>query len=203
MSQLLAALLSFVLLYKYAAIFLVVFAAALAAPLPSGALTVASFFFASQGFLSFPWVAAAAFAGNVAGDLAGYGIVRRYGRPFLQRVGLGSLLQAPAVHVLERKIARHPGATIIVSRFTTAITPAANAFAALAPIPFRTFLAFDLIGEAGETAVNFAYGWLFGDSLSAFSTLTGRLTVLSLAAVALVFAVLRTRRRRTHAKPRP
>ena len=66
MASLVGSLLSFVLLYKYAALFLITFVAAVAAPIPSGAVMVASFVFAGQGYMNTAAVALTATIGNDA-----------------------------------------------------------------------------------------------------------------------------------------
>src|SRR3989344_5451402 len=70
------AFLSFLLVYKYAALFAITFVAALILPLPASTTIVAANVFAFQGYLNFPAVFCAALLGNIAGDNLGNFISR-------------------------------------------------------------------------------------------------------------------------------
>ena len=69
MSGLVSLLLSYVLIYKYLAIFIITYLGALAFPLPSGTVVAASAAFAIQGYLNFPLVLFIGILGNVTGDM--------------------------------------------------------------------------------------------------------------------------------------
>lgn len=195
-------LLTFLLLYKYTALFLITFVAALAVPIPSGAITVAAFFFASQGYMSTPLVALANVAGNVAGDWVGYWLSRLYGKKVLRKIGLGRVIDSVAVRALDKRIAEHPWITIFVTRFATAITPLANLVAGMAPLPWRTFMLADILGEASETGLNLVYGIVFGSSWTYFSSLTGKIGLIVVIVVALIILIYWKKfwRRNHHAK---
>src|SRR5262249_21568251 len=72
-------ILSYVLLYKYATIALVVYFAAVILPLPSNAMLLAVGAFASQGYFNFWAALATAVIANTLGDLTDYAITRRWG----------------------------------------------------------------------------------------------------------------------------
>ncbi len=76
MDYLLAALLSYLLLYKYVAVSVVSFLAGLILPLPSNALLLAAGAFASQGYISATAVFFFALVSNVLGDSLGYALTR-------------------------------------------------------------------------------------------------------------------------------
>ena len=197
MASLVASLLSFVLLYRYAALFLVTFLASLALPIPSGAVAVASFVFAGEGYMN-PWlVAATATAGNLAGDLLGFGLARHYGKKFIERLGWGRLLRASFVAGLEKRVAERPFLAVFVTRLTTSLTPLANFVAGFAALPWRAFIAADILGELVETGLNFIYGRFFGESWVYVSAITGKIgfIVVSLAALLVIYF---WRRRRSH-----
>src|SRR5271154_1887490 len=77
--NILSSLLSYVLLYRYVTIALVVYFSAIILPLPSNAMLLAVGAFASQGYFNF-WIAlVTAVVANTLGDLTDYGITRKYG----------------------------------------------------------------------------------------------------------------------------
>lgn len=182
-------LLTFVLLYKYAAIFILTFFAAMAVPIPSGALAVASFFFATQGYMNAPLIYLASASGNIAGDLLTFWLTRRYGVKVMRKIGFGRLLDARIVKGIEGKIDTHPVSTVFVSRLTTAVTPLVNVLAGFTKMPFRVFAAAAVAGEAVETGLNFLYGTFFGNQLASFINLIGLGGTLVLA-LALLLALL-------------
>jgi hypothetical protein len=75
----LQSLLTFVLLYKYVAIFVISFFAALSFPLPSSAVLIASAFFATEGYFNFILVYLIALIANIASDIVAYWLARWYG----------------------------------------------------------------------------------------------------------------------------
>lgn len=188
MSGLLQWFLTAVLLYKYAAIFAITFLGAIALPLPAGAVVMASAFFATQGYLDAGSALFAGVAGTVSGDLAGYGFARIFGKPLLLKAGLGRLLRSPAVKALEMKIAKHPVSSVFFSRFTTTIAPAANLLMGLSPLPFATFIVFDVLGELGEVGMNYALGAIFGSRWQFLYQVVERFLIIILAAAVLLLA---------------
>ena len=139
MTPLIESLLSFVLLYRYAALFLITFLAALAIPIPSGAIAVASFVFAGEGYMNSGLVALAATAGNLAGDLLGFGLARRYGRQLINKIGWERVFNTSFVAGLEQRINRRPMLSVFATRLTTTLTPAANFLAGFAKLPWSRF----------------------------------------------------------------
>jgi membrane-associated protein len=196
MAAILQSLLTFLLLYKYAAVFVLTFFAAMAAPIPSGAITVAAFFFATQGYMSAPLIFLASVAGNVLGDLLTFRLTRRYGRRFMRRIGFGRLLDARVVQKLEAKIDTHPVSTVFISRLTTAVTPLVNVLVGFTKMPFRTFAAAAIAGETAETGVSFLYGTFFGNQLAYVFQVAGLAGTLILVLLVLIAVLLWKRRAR-------
>ena len=83
--DILAALLSWLLLYKYIALFAIVYSAALLLPLPVNATLLAVGAFSSQGYFNFWLSLAIAVTANTLGDLTGYAITRHWGEAVTQR----------------------------------------------------------------------------------------------------------------------
>lgn len=180
-------LLSFLLLYKYALLSAVVFAASVGFPVPATAVLMASGAFAAQGYFDFPTIAAVAFVSSVSGDLSGYLLTRRYGRGLIVRFGGGEWLSSSRYLALETTFSKHSAWVIFSSRFiATSVGPAVNVVAGLSNTPYRTFLP---AGIAGEFLYAFAFaglGYAFSDHWEYVSKISG--DVMGLSAVALLFA---------------
>lgn len=123
--------LGIVLVYKYEGIFLIAFIAAFAIPVPSSTTLTAASAFASQGYLNFPAVLLAAFAGNVAGDAAGFLIAKHYGEGVLGRIGLGRILLSPRYHALKDIFFDFRHSLIYFTRFLTEFGPTVNVLSGL------------------------------------------------------------------------
>ena len=155
-------ILSYVLLYKYTALFAFTFAGAFIAPVPTTTVLVAASAFASQGYFNFYLVIGVALAGNIAGDNLGYFLAHRYGRRLLLRIGFGRILRSDKYQLVEDYIVSHPGALIYFSRFLTGLDPAVNILAGLSNIPYRTYLGYDLWGEFSYVLLYAFIGFLLG-----------------------------------------
>ena len=148
-------LLSYILIYKYAALFCIGFIAALALPLPASTMLAAAGAFASQGYLELPYVLATAFAANILGDTTGYLIARRYGERTFRAIGLGKVLSSKRYLQLGAYMRRFPQSVIFISRFMTEVGPLATVLSGLSGVGYRTYFTFAVLGE---TAYVFLYG---------------------------------------------
>lgn len=161
-TSILGSLLSFLLLYKYAALFVIGYIAALAVPIPSSTTLVAASAFASQGYFSFPLVLLTAFAANVAGDATGYLIARWYGAEFLRKIGLRRVIASKTFAKLEDYILSFPQTVIYFTRFMTEAGPAVNILSGLTKVPYRTYFLFEMLGEASYVLLYGFAGYYLG-----------------------------------------
>ncbi len=161
-TSILGSLLSFLLLYKYAALFVIGYIAALAVPIPSSTTLVAASAFASQGYFSFPLVLLTAFSANVAGDATGYLIARWYGAGFLHRIGLRRVITSKTFAKLEDYILSFPQTVIYFTRFMTEAGPAVNILSGLTKVPYRTYFLFEMLGEASYVLLYGFAGYYLG-----------------------------------------
>jgi membrane protein DedA with SNARE-associated domain len=151
----LGGLLSFLLLYKYVALFVIGYVAALALPIPASTTLVAAGAFASQGYFDLSSVLLVAFVANISGDASGYLLAKRYGDRVLVALGLGRVLSSRAFRALEGHMRRFPQAVIFITRFMTEVGPATSVLSGLTRVPSRTFFLYACLGEI-------AYVLLFG-----------------------------------------
>ena len=187
MTTIAAALLSWLLLYKYTLLFGVFFLSALARPLPGNTLLFATGAFASQGYMSY-WVALlVALVGNVLGDVAGYALAAYYGDDVIRRLHIKRTYLA----AVERYVANHPRVTIVLSRFGGSLDPVVNVLCGLGEVSIQTFIVFDIIGNLASLLMVLTAGYYFGDywqTFSSFVSIIGWIAFVALAAAGLTVA---------------
>lgn len=182
-------ILPYLLLYKYGAIFCITMIAALAFPVPPGTLLMASAAFAAEGYLSFGWVVVVGALGNITGDNLGYWFARRWGRPVLTRIGFRKILESEKYARIERRIQKHPGWLIFISRFEVFSNLAVNIICGLGKVSYRKYLLYVFIGEFTQVLLYCSIGYLVGDNWQTISSLISRFLLLILLVAALVVVV--------------
>jgi len=185
----LATLLSYVLLYKYLAIFIITFFGALALPLPSGSVLMAAAAFSIQGYMNFPLVLVTGVAGNMAGDSAGYWLVRRYGEAVLDKIHLRKFFSRNRLDGARQQIERHRILTIYFSRFMTGIAPAVNVVCGITRLPYKEYLLFEGLGEITECSVFCFIGFIFGSNWEYVSQLGGKSWIIVVAGMLTTFVI--------------
>lgn len=190
--------LSYLLIYKYAALAVVVYVSALLLPLPSNAMLLAVGAFSSEGYFNFWLSLAVAVAANTLGDLTGYAITRRYGNAVIRALKLDKVR---FFGQLQTELRTDAAITVFLTRFAGWLSTAANFLAGLVKVPAETFLLYDLIGNFIEPAAALTIGRIVGDYWSDFSGLLE--LVAGIVAVSVVLFVLARIRRRITAKYSP
>jgi len=194
MGYILATLLSYLLLYKYAALFVVIFAAGILLPLPANTVLFATGAFASQGYFDLPTSLAVALAANTLGDLGGYAITRTWRHRFIKR---NYLEKVPYLAFLERYVASHPGLTIMITRFMSTPETLVNFLAGLAGVPVRQFLTFDIAGNILDICLFLGAGYVLGtitEGLSDAISLFGWMIAIGFLIVVIWGVMMRRRR---------
>lgn len=189
--NILNSLLSYVLLYRYVTIALVVYFYAIILPLPSNAMLLAVGAFASQGYFSFWLSLAVAVTANTLGDLTDYGITRRWGEYVTRFLRLHKF---KFYNQLQEELRSDAAVTVFTTRFAGSLSPIANFLAGLVGVPFGVFLINDFLGNVIEPFGALGLGYLAGDYWNNFSNLLE--LVAAIVAVAVVmFILLRMYRR--------
>ncbi|HYV33776.1 MAG TPA: DedA family protein [Candidatus Limnocylindria bacterium] len=191
MSGILSSLLSYVLVYKYPAIFIITFLGAFALPLPSGSVLMAASAFAVQGYMNWFLVLAVGIGGNMAGDNSGYWLVRKFGLKVIHKMGLGKFFKQDRLEYARKEIERHPIITIYSSRFLTAIAPAVNVVCGFTNFPYRKYLFFEALGEVTECLVFCTIGYIFGSNWEYFNKLTDQFWIVIVAGMLFSYMVWR------------
>lgn len=179
------AVLPYVLLYKYWAIFGITLLAAFAFPVPPGTMLMAAAAFAGQGYFSFPLVLISGVLGNIVGDNLGYWVARTYGKRVMYKLGLRKKLESDHYKKIEEKMRRRPGFIIFVSRFEIFANLAVNIISGVAQVEYRKYLRFVILGEICQVGLYAGIGYMVGDNWTAISTLVSRSLIFILAFIAL------------------
>ena len=182
-----ATLLSYLLLYKYVAIVVVIFLSGLILPLPSNTLLLAAGSFASQHYLHIELLFFTALCANVLGDSVGYALTRFWGT----RIITDAYLKRFSAFVrIEQFIRQHARLTIVITRFLGIPGVVVNFMSGLLKIPFRRFVVYDLIGNALDIALFLFIGFVLGvytENISDMTQLIGWLVVV----VLLIFLIVK------------
>ncbi|MCL4392225.1 DedA family protein [Patescibacteria group bacterium] len=144
MTSIVSFLLSSLLLYKYAALFVISFLAAIIVPLPVTEVMLGIGAFVGQGYFNFWGSLAAAHIANVLGDLADYAFARRYGSGIVHKVRLD---RSRFFAKIEQEMQTHARSTIFITRFAGELGPLVNFLSGAAGIPIKKFLIFDFAGN--------------------------------------------------------
>lgn len=189
--NLLAPILSFLLLYKYYALAAVVYSAAVILPLPANATLLAVGAFSSQGYFNF-WISlSVAVIANTLGDLTGYGITRKYGEKVTR---LLRLHRFKFFNHLREELRTDAAVTVFTTRFASSLSVVANFLAGLVEVPFGTFLFYDFLGNFIEPGVALTLGYLVGDYWNDFSNIF-ELVGAIIAVAVIMFILIRMYRR--------
>jgi membrane protein DedA with SNARE-associated domain len=185
MDPLLTPLLSYVLLYKYIAIFVIVYAGAIILPIPVNAMLLALGAFASQGYFNFWGSFAVAVIANCLGDLTDYGITRKYGERVIRRFNIDKV---PFFIGLKDELRTDAAVTVFVTRFAGSLSSITNFLAGLVRVPFKTFFFYDLLGNIIEPGAALTIGYAVGNYWSEFPNLLS--IFAGIAATGILFFVL-------------
>ncbi len=183
--DILAALLSWLLLYKYAALFAIVYSAALLLPLPANATLLAVGAFSSQGYFDFWLSLVIAVGANTLGDLTGYAVTRHWGAAVTHALRLDKFR---FFNRLAEEFRTDAAITVFTTRFASSLSTISNFLAGLVEVPFGTFFFYDLIGNFIEPGAALGIGYLVGDYWNDFSGTFE--TVTGIVAVCVVMFVL-------------
>ncbi len=170
MNFILSGLLSFLLVYKYPALFFIVLLSAIFLPLPIDTTLVAVGAFASQGYFSAVIAYTAAFLGNVIGDITSYVIWRRYGRALIREK---YAKKYKFFSRLEEYVKKYASPTVFASRFVGVFGPIVNFLCGYGRVSFQAFLVGSISGNAVDTIWPIALGYVVGSSWENFSSLVG------------------------------
>ena len=185
--------------YGYPALWLIVFVAAVGAPISGNLLLYAAGAFVAFGdfniFILFPVAVSAA----VLGDNLGYFIGRWVGTPLLSWLERRQRFQFISPTALARGRAyfrRKTAWAIFISRFfIVALGGPINLLAGIEQYPFRNFLLWDVCGQILGAAIPLSLGYIFAESWEEVAGILGAFSGLFLAFLtAILLTVLLVRK---------
>jgi undecaprenyl-diphosphatase len=168
MGSILSFFLSYLLLYKYLAIFVITFSAGVILPLPVSALLLAVGAFSSQGYFDFSTSLLVAGGGNVCGDIFDYWLARRYRYAAIRWFRAD---RSRFFSQLEKYLKQNAGRTVFLTRFAASLDPVVSLLSGLTGVPFMKFLFFDAAGNFLEAIVILYLGYVVGTQWQKFSNL--------------------------------
>lgn len=140
---------------------------------------------ASAGRVSLAAVIACGVAGAVVGDSVGYFVGRRWGEQVLHST-LGRLVKREHLDRARGYLADRGGRAVFIGRWTAALRALMPGLAGMAPVPYRVFLPWNVVGGAlwGTAAV--MLGYVAGASWQKAANLASGFGVGLLVVVALL-----------------
>jgi membrane protein DedA with SNARE-associated domain len=169
-------LLSLVTQYGPLALFGIVGIAAVGVPLPITLLLIVVGSMVSQGAMDIWLAMAAASAGSILGDQAGYAIGRWGGTAAVAKL-TGFLGKKGSLDAMEAKARAWGGPGIFLTRWLLSpLGPWINLASGTAGYPWHRFLFWDILGEVTGAAVYISLGRVFSDRVMALDGVLGDMT---------------------------
>jgi len=169
-------LLSLVTQYGPPALFGIVGIAAVGVPLPITLLLIVVGSMVSQGAMDIWLALAAASAGSILGDQAGYAIGRWGGTAAVAKLS-GLLGKKDSLDAMEAKARAWGGPGIFITRWLLSpLGPWINLASGTAGYPWHRFLFWDILGEVTGAVVYISLGRVFSDRVMALDGVLGDAT---------------------------
>lgn len=178
-------ILSYLLLYKYYALFAEVYLAALILPLPANASLLAVGAFSSQGYFNFWASMVVAVVANSLGDLTGYALARIFGERVTRLLRLHKF---KFYQQLQDEFRTDAAITVFTTRFASSLSTVSNFLAGLVAVPLGIFVFYDILGNIIEPGAALTIGYFVGDYWNDYSNLFE--LVGAIIAIAVVMFVL-------------
>ncbi|MGH9325454.1 MAG: DedA family protein [Terriglobia bacterium] len=167
-------------------------------PVPAEATLLFAGFLARGGDLHLHWAILAAIAGSVAGEAIGYGIGDWGGKAILDRLRKRFFISARAYERSQAIFLKHGDWVVLVARFVSGLRELIGIIAGICRMPFSRFMLFNCAGAVIWAVVIACLGYFLGGSWRRLVHFFTRANVVAaiLFAVAVVYLVLRSRRKR-------
>jgi membrane protein DedA with SNARE-associated domain len=168
-------------------------------PVPGETMLIAASLYAGAGHLNIWLVAAVGFAAAVLGDNVGYLIGRSGGRDLVLKFGKVVFITPERLDRAEAFFGRHGGKIVSIARFIEGLRQLNGIIAGIVEMPWRRFVAFNMLGAAVWVGLWCSLGYLAGDHVEVISRY---ITYVAIAAgvVFVAWLVWHLRRRRRKAK---
>lgn len=173
-------------------------------PLPGETvLLLASFLAYSEQELQLPWLIVVGTLAATLGDNLGYALGHHGGRPLLERYRSFFRIQQNTLARGENLFTLYGAVTVFFARFVFGLRIVAGPLAGVLRMPWRKFLAFNLMGAGVWAATISGVGYLFGQHWGRLERNIKRIDLAVAIIVALIAAFLWWRNRRVSAAEHP
>lgn len=190
---LLNTLIPYLLIYKYATIFLIAFIAAFIVPIPSGSILMAAGAFAHVGYFNLFYIIIISIVGNILGDNLGYWVSRTYGENVLSKIGFGKIIRSNTFKSVEDLFNKKPGFVVLISRFEVLSTLSVNLLSGLSKTPYKKYFIHEVIGTVLQVSFYSMIGFFFADNWESIGTTIGKITFI-VGIITILVVVLFTKR---------
>ncbi|MDD4989114.1 MAG: VTT domain-containing protein [Candidatus Pacebacteria bacterium] len=187
-------LLSFLLLYKYIALFVIVAVSAFIVPFPVSTVFLASGAFASQGYFSFSLAVIVSLFANVFGDVLGYVLSRTYGSGILR---IFKIRVSSKFAYVEEKLRHNSSLTIFLTRFSAPLSIATNFVSGFVRISYLNFFISDLVGNIFSDIPVIYGGYIAGSYWQEVSGFVDTIGAIVLVVILIVLIFIFSRRKNT------
>jgi membrane protein DedA with SNARE-associated domain/membrane-associated phospholipid phosphatase len=157
---------------------------------------------AGQGQINVIALIAVVWSCAVLGDVVSYTIGGRLGREFLVRHGPRVKITEDRLEKVEDFFRRRGGLTIIVGRFIGLVRPIAPFLAGSSKMPFRRFIAFDIVAAGAWSTTFVVLGYVFWHSFDQVTAIAKKGALAFGAAVCLGVGVVWLVRHRVEVRDR-
>ncbi len=157
--------LSYILLYKYFALFLITFLGSLTNLMPASPSLIISGALIAIGHLNYFQVFLFGYLGVTLGDICGYFLSYFFSKEILIKIGFKKLINSRSFKKAERIFEKNAGKTIFFSRFfLSSFGPIINLVAGFAKINYKKFIFYDAMGEIIYIFLLTGIGYLFANN---------------------------------------
>lgn len=159
-------ILSYILLYKYFALFVIVFAGAfIFFVVPGNAILLAAGAFASQGYMNGFLVFLCAFVANISADAIGFYLTRIYGAKIMRALHIN---RGGKFAKVEHYLTNYAFGTVFLTRIAGPFAPTVNFVAGFIGVSFKKFLTADVLGNLVDIGFFVGAGYVLGNYWEAF-----------------------------------
>ncbi|MBI4733632.1 MAG: DedA family protein [Rubrobacteridae bacterium] len=153
---------------------------------------------AGNGTFNIFYVVLVAFVAALIGNIIGYYIGMRGGRPFIERFG-GRFISTERIKGAEEYFDSHGPKTVFVGRFAAGVRVFVPLLAGAAKMNFAKFLGYTTAAITLWTVALSVIGYYFGQNLDYIKKIFGNFTLIVLVVVVgfIVFYVVRRKREAT------
>ncbi len=169
-----AALVALILQYKYPLIIVITI---VEGPL----IMLASGFFIKLGYLPILPTFAALMVGDLIGDAWWYAVGYYFGQPFVKKFGKYFSVTEDKIETVKKVFHKHHNRILIISKLTMGFGFALVTLitAGLVKIPFRKYMALNIIGQFFWTGFLVFIGYTFGHLYTVVNSVFGQISVIA------------------------